>query len=259
MLRGLYTAWTGMVNEQKRMDVLSNNMANATTVGFKLDKSTSQAFDQVLDIKIRDGSQAYHNQAIGHLSLGVKIGETYTDHAQGSIRGTGGTYDVALSGSGFFTVNCVSADGETHTRYTRDGRFMLTKEGQLVDADGNAVQGNGGDIYVPTDAKHVTISEQGVITADGEVIDTLQVVDFADYSYLKKFGNTLFEPVDGATITQSRAQVIQGYTEQSNVNVVKEMVDMITVTRAYEANQKVIRSYDSMLQNAANEIGRVSS
>ena len=126
-----------MVNEQKRMDVLSNNVANSTTVGFKLDKSTSQAFDQVLDLKIRDGSQAYHNQAIGHLSLGVKIGETFTDHAQGSIRQTGGTYDCALSGKGFFTVKCVTASGDTHTRYTRDGRFTLTKEGLLVDADGN--------------------------------------------------------------------------------------------------------------------------
>lgn len=258
MLRGLYTAWTGMVNEQKRMDVLSNNMANATTVGFKLDKSTSQAFDQVLGIKIRDGSEAYHNQAIGHLSLGVKIGETFTDHAQGSIRGTGGTYDCALSGKGFFTVKVVTASGEEKTRYTRDGRFMLTKEGLLVDADGNAVQGQSGDIYIPTDAKSVTISTTGDIVADGEMIDSLKLTDFEDYAYLKKFGNTLFEPVEGATTIDSNAQVIQGYTEQSNVNVVKEMVDMITVTRAYEANQKVIRSYDQMLQNAANEIGRIS-
>lgn len=257
MLRGLYTAWTGMVNEQKRMDVLSNNMANATTVGFKLDKSTSQAFDQVLDLKIRDGSQAYHNQAIGHLSLGVKIGETFTDHAQGSIRQTGGTYDCALSGKGFFTVKVIPADGEAKTRYTRDGRFTLTKEGLLVDADGNAIQGEGGDIYIPTDAKNVAISEQGMITADGEVIDSLKITDFEDYDYLKKFGNTMFEPVEGATEIDAKAQVIQGYTEQSNVNVVREMVDMITVTRAYEANQKVIRSYDTMLQSAANDIGRV--
>ena len=257
MLRGLYTAWTGMVNEQKRMDVLSNNMANSTTVGYKLDKSTSQAFDQVLGIKIRDGSEAYHNQAIGHLSLGVKIGETYTDHAQGSIRGTGGTYDVALSGSGFFTVKTVTASGEEKTRYTRDGRFTLTKEGLLVDSEGNAVQGKGGDIYIPTDSKQVSISPQGMITADGQVIDSLQITDFEDYRYLKKFGNTFFEPVDGATQIESKAEVIQGYTEQSNVNVVREMVDMITVTRAYEADQKVIRSYDTMLQSAANDIGRV--
>ncbi len=96
-----------------------------------------------------------------------------------------------------------------------------------------------------------------MITADGEVIDSLKITDFEDYDYLKKFGNTLFEPVEGATEIDAKAQVIQGYTEQSNVNVVREMVDMITVTRAYEANQKVIRSYDTMLQSAANDIGRV--
>lgn len=101
MLRGLYTAWTGMVNEQKRLDVISNNMANADSVGYKDERVTSQAFDQVLSIKIRDGSQAYHNEAIGHLSLGVKIGEVYTDYSQGSLRQTHGTYDMALSGRGF--------------------------------------------------------------------------------------------------------------------------------------------------------------
>ena len=140
MFRGLYTAWTGMANEQKRLDVISNNMANSNTVGYKDEKVASQAFDQVLGIKIRDGSQAYHNECIGSLSLGVKIGETYTDYSQGSVRQTGGTYDLALSGSGFFTVSVADKAGEVHTRYTRDGRFHLTKDGLLVDADGNAVQ-----------------------------------------------------------------------------------------------------------------------
>ena len=93
--------------------------------------------------------------------------------------------------------------------------------------------------------------------ADGAMIDTLKVVDFSDYDYLKKYGNTMYEPVDGATTIDADAQLIQGYTEQSNVNVIKEMVDMITITRAYEANQKVIRSYDSMLDSAVNQVGRL--
>ncbi len=257
MFRGLYTGWTGMVNEQKRLDVISNNMANADSVGYKDARVSSQAFDRVLAIKIRDGSEAYHNEAIGNMSLGVKVGETYTDYSQGSLRGTGGTYDVALSGSGFFTVNVTNSAGETHTRYTRNGQFHLTKDGLLVDADGNPVQGEGGDIHISTDAKTVTISPQGVITADGTMIDTLKVVDFSDYDYLKKYGNTMYEPVDGATTIDADAQLIQGYTEQSNVNVIKEMVDMITITRAYEANQKVIRSYDSMLDSAVNQVGRL--
>lgn len=255
MLRGLYTAWTGMVNEQKRLDVISNNMANSNTVGYKDEKVASQAFDQVLGIKIRDGSQAYHNERIGKLSLGVKIGETYTDYSQGSVRETGGTYDLALSGSGFFVVNVTDKAGEVHTRYTRDGRFHLTKDGLLVDADGNPIQGENGNIVIDPSAKSVTISGTGQITADGEFIDTLQVVDFADYDYLYKYGDTMYEPVDGATFKDAEAEILQGYTEQSNVNVVREMVDMITITRAYEANQKVIHSYDSMLDKSVNQVG----
>lgn len=257
MLRGLYTGWTGMVNEQKRLDVISNNMANSDTIGYKDERVSSQAFEQVLGIKIRDGSQAYHNEAIGRLSLGVKIGEVYTDYSQGSVRQTGGTYDVALSGSGFFTVNVVDKSGNTHTRYTRNGQFHLTKEGLLVDADGNAVQGEGGDITIDPSSRVVSISPEGVITADGTVIDTLRLVDFEDYDYLLKYGNTMYEPVEGATMTDANVEVLQGYTEQSNVNVVKEMVDMISITRAYETNQKVIKSYDSMLDKAVNQVGRL--
>lgn len=257
MLRGLYTGWTGMVNEQKRLDVISNNMANSDTIGYKDERVSSQAFEQVLGIKIRDGSQAYHNEAIGRLSLGVKIGEVYTDYSQGSVRQTGGTYDVALSGSGFFTVNVVDKSGNTHTRFTRNGQFHLTKEGLLVDADGNAVQGEGGDITIDSSSRVVSISPEGVITADGTVIDTLRLVDFEDYDYLLKYGNTMYEPVEGATMTDANVEVLQGYTEQSNVNVVKEMVDMISITRAYETNQKVIKSYDSMLDKAVNQVGRL--
>lgn len=257
MLRGLYTAWTGMVNEQKRLDVISNNMANADTVGYKEDKVASQAFEQVLGIKIRDGSQAYHNQAIGRLSLGVKIGEVYTNYDQGSLRETGERFDVALGGSGFFTVHVTDKAGETHTRYTRNGQFMLTKDGLLVDADGNPIQGLGGDITIDPSARSVSISPDGVITADGQVIDTLQIVDFEDYDYLRKYGDTMYEPVAGATTKEAVAEVIQGYTEQSNVQAVSEMVNLIAITRAYETNQRVIRSYDTMLDHAVNQVGRL--
>lgn len=257
MLRGLYTAWTGMVNEQKRLDVISNNMANANSVGYKDERVTSQAFDQLLGIKIRDGSQAYHNEAIGQLSLGVKIGEVYTDYSQGSVRQTNGTYDVALSGSGFFTVNVIDKAGNTHTCYTRNGQFKLTKDGLLVDSEGNAVQGEGGDIVIDPSSRSVTISADGTIVADGKKIDKLKITDFEDYDYLSKYGDTMYEAVEGAVEKEAEAEILQGYTEQSNVQVVKEMVDMITVTRAYEANQKVIRSYDSMLDRAVNQVGKL--
>ena len=102
MLRGLYTAFTGMSNEQKRLDIISNNIANAATVGYKEENVTNQSFDEMLTIKIRDGSEAYLDKSIGTMSLGVKVGEVYTDYGQGSLRTTGNTYDMAIEGKGFF-------------------------------------------------------------------------------------------------------------------------------------------------------------
>ncbi len=258
MLRGLYTSWTGMENEQKRLDVISNNLANSATIGYKQESVSSQAFDKLLTLKIRDGSQAYHNQAIGTMSLGVKIGEVYTDYSQGSIRNTGGNFDLALSGNGFFTINYTNSNGESSTRYTRDGSFQVTKEGILVDSEGNRVQGEGGDIRIATDAKSIAIGRDGTVTVDGTVVDRIKITDFEDYDYIIKVGDNMYTVVDGATEKEANAAVLQGYTEQSNVNVVSEMVDMITITRAYEANQKVIRSMDSMLDKAVNQVGRLS-
>ncbi len=257
MLRGLYTGWTGMVNEQKRLDVVSNNLANSATVGYKQESVSSQSFEKLLTIKIRDGSQAYHNQAIGTMSLGVKVGEVYTDFDQGSLRETGGDFDVALSGSGFFTIQCRNAKGEAVTRYTRDGSFQVTKDGFLVDTEGNRVQGEGGDIQIDPNARSVSISRNGQITVDGEVVDSLKIVDFTDYDYILKVGDNMYTTVDGATEKDPTALVIQGYTEQSNVNVVSEMVDMITITRAYEANQKMVKAQDSMMDKAVNQVGRI--
>lgn len=257
MLRGLYTSWTGMVNEQNRLDVISNNLANSDTAGYKQESVSSQAFDKLLTIKIRDGSQAYHNEAIGTMSLGVKIGEVYTDYTQGSVRNTGGSFDVALSGKGFFTINYTNSRGETSTRYTRDGSFQVTKEGILVDSEGNRVQGEGGDIQVPTDAKNVVISNDGTVTADGVIIDRLKITDFADYDYIIKVGDNMYTVVEGATEKEADASVMQGYIEMSNVNVVSEMVDMITITRAYEANQKMIRAMDGMMDKAVNTVGKL--
>ncbi len=260
MLRGLYTSWTGMINEQKRLDVVSNNMANSATIGYKKEKVSSQAFDKLLTIKIRDGSQAYHNQSIGKMSLGVKVGETFTDYDQGSIRQSSNKLDVAISGKGFFTVAHTTKEGESVTRYTRDGSFNLTKEGILVDSEGNHVQGQSGDIVIdPASASDVVIDRDGSIQVNGETIDKLQITDFENYDYLVKKGDNYYSLKEGGTAKDADGIVLQGYTEQSNVNVVQEMVDMITITRAYEGNQKMIRTMDSMMDKAVNQVGRIGS
>ena len=108
MIRGLYTAYTGMVNEQKRLDIISNNVANAATAGYKKEGVTSKAFDNELTLKIKDNSVAVDKQKIGNMSLGVNIGEVYTDFGQGSFRQTNNTYDLAIEGKGFFQVSVTS-------------------------------------------------------------------------------------------------------------------------------------------------------
>ena len=257
MVRALYTGYTGMYNEQNRLDIISNNIANAATTGYKQESVTSQAFDQMLAIKVRDGSDAYINRPIGRMSLGVKLGEVYTDYEQGSLRQTSGTYDMAISGGGFFQMRIPSQSGESVIKYTRDGNFNMTSEGFIVDRDGNHLQGLSGDLKVDPAAAEVTITKEGFVQVDGQITDRISLVDFEDYDYLEKYGDNMYQVVEGATIKEANAGIEQGYLEQSNVNVVSEMVDMITITRAYEANQKVIRSVDTMLDKASNQIGRV--
>lgn len=257
MVRGLYTAYTGMINEQKRLDVISNNLANSATVGYKTERVASQAFDDVLTVKIRDNSVGYMNQNIGTMSLGAKVGEVYTAYDQGSFVETGNTFDLAIDGQGFFTMRCPTRSGDNVTRYTRNGCFKMTQDGYVVDVNGNHLQGTSGDIKVPVDAS-ISIDKTGAVYADGEYVDTVLLTDFEDYDYIEKYGDNLYQTVDGATEKTATGMINQGYTEQSNVNVVSEMVDMITVTRAYEAGQKVMQTVDSMLESSCNSIGRVS-
>jgi flagellar basal-body rod protein FlgF len=257
MVRGLYTAWTGMLNEQKRLDIVSNNLANSATVGYKQESVTNQSFDNLLTIKIKDASEQYNDKSIGTMSLGVKLGEVYTDYGQGSLRETGNTYDLALEGKGFFNIAVTDKDGNETTQYTRDGSFTMTQDGYIVDANGNHLLGESGEISVPTDASSIVIDTDGSIyDQNGTLINKVLVTDFEDYDYLKKQGDTNYLALDGASEIATKAMVQQGFTEQSNVNVVSEMVDMIAITRAYEANQKVIQTIDGTLDLAANSVGK---
>lgn len=258
MVRGLYTAYTGMKNEQYRLDVITNNLANSATTGYKKEGATSQAFSEVLGVKINDSSEAYLQRNIGKMSLGVKIGETYTDYSQGGAKITGNTYDVMLGSNGFFAIQMTDKNGNQHVRYTRDGSFTVTKDGYLVTKDGDSVLNDQGQpIQITNPSGTVSIDLAGNIAVDGTTIDKIGVFDFEDYDYLSKYGENMYDAVDGATFKTSDASVMQGYLETSNVNVVSEMVNMITITRAYEANQKMITTIDSTLDKAVNSVGRV--
>lgn len=258
MVKGLYSAYTGMINQEHRMDVLTNNLANAATNGYKKEGATSQSFDSVLAFKIKDATEGYHlAKNIGVNNPGVKIGEGYTDFSQGSLKTTANTYDLALTDTGFFAIEFTNKAGETSVKYTRDGNFTLTADGRLVTQDGDAVLGtNGEPIKIDTIAE-TQINAAGQIIQDGRIVATIQVTDFEDYNYLERYGENYYQPVEGATEKESTAKVYSGYLETSNISVVTEMVNMISVQRAYESNQKVITTYDSTLDIAANQLGKL--
>ena len=258
MVKGLYTAYTGMINQEHRMDVLTNNLANADTNGYKKEGATAQSFDSILAYKIKDNSEGYRlAKRTGVHNPGVKIGEGYTDFSQGPLKSTENTYDLALTDKGFFAVEFTNKQGETSVKYTRDGNFTLNESGELVTQDGDYVLGEDDQPVTIDPTKDTQINVQGQVIQGGQVVATIKVTDFEDYNYLQRYGENYFEPVDGATETDAAAKVYSGYLETSNISVVTEMVNMITVSRAYETNQKVITTYDDTLDIAANQLGRV--
>lgn len=258
MLRGLYTAYTGMLNEQHRMDTLTNNLANASTVGFKKEGATSQAFDSILTVKVKDQSVGTKNvERMGRNNPGVHIGENYTDFTQGSFRITDNTYDLALAGEGFFAVEFTNKAGETSTMYTRAGQFTLNREGYLVTEDGDYVLDTQNRRIRLNTLAETQISDDGTISQNGVNVARIQVTDFEDYNYLEKYGETYYRPVEGARTTTASAEVKSGYLEMANVQIVSEMVNLISITRAYESSQKIIQTYDGSLEIAANQLGKV--
>ena len=255
MIRGWYTGASGMNAQQNRLDAISNNLANVDTAGYKRDIVVSKSFPELL-IRRTDADGVYKipngmgsadaAPVIGKLGLGVETNESYIDFTQGSFKLTNTATDIALSGNGFYTID--TPNGE---RYTRNGDFFIGKEGILETKDGYPVIGENGIIRVEND--RFTVNQDGVIISEeGEEIDRFKVVRFDNERYLEKMGQNLSATNDisgPAHIAEGneRPRFIQNYSETSNVNVVNEMVQMIEVNRAYEANQKTITSEDSMM------------
>ncbi|MCR5580107.1 MAG: flagellar hook-basal body protein [Pseudobutyrivibrio sp.] len=267
MVKGLYTAYTGMINEQKRMDVMTNNLANSSTTGFKKEAMVAQSFDDRLAIKIKDTSAlANRPESIGYISLGTKVGETYTNWDQGAMQITDTPSDVAIAGKGFFAIEYTNKAGETSVMYTRDGAFTVDSEGYLrtsngeyvLNSDGalNTEYGDGYRVQIDPNYEYA-IATDGTITQNGEEVDTIGLIDIADYDYINKYGENLYTLIDGGEIVESEGYMEQGMLEASNVNVVDEMVSMIQIARAYEAGQKMIQTEDSTLDKTVNQVGQV--
>ena len=210
--------------------------------------------------KLKDTSEAARTtRSIGINNLGVKIGEGYTDYSQGPMKGTENSYDLALSGPGFFTVSYTNKNNETSIKYTRDGSFRLGANGYLMTHDGDYVLSTTGSRIRLNPLLDFRVDINGNIMQgeDNTPVAQLRIRDFVDYNYLEKFGENYFQPVDGARFQDAEAKVYQGYLETANMSVVTEMVNMINISRAYETNQKVIQTYDSTLETAVTQIGRL--
>ena len=252
MVRGLYLAGTGMLVQRSKMDVITNNISNVDTLGYKQDVLLSRSFEDMLISRMNDPAVLNQTTVVGPLGTGTHIDEISTSFAQGTLEQTGSSTDMCVVGDAFFVVK--TSDGEY---YTRAGNFSLDADGYLVDVNGNQVQGEGGAIQLESD-RFLVDESGGIFDLDtNSQVDTLRLVEFEDTQDLRKVGDNLYSN-DGNTKpkTAENSKVIQGCIEGSNVNIAQEMVDMIITSRAYETNQRSARMIDETLEQAVNDIAK---
>lgn len=262
MMRSMWTAATGMKAQQFNIDTISNNLSNVNTTGFKGNRAEFQDlfYSNIKRQNVIDGEGRPINLEVGH---GVMPSATRRNFGNGSFIHTEGNFDVALNGEGFFGIEMPNGN----TMYTRDGSFKLSIDGDtatIVSSDGYFVLGEGGD-YIEFDSglTDITIDQSGYIYGrdeDGELVDInrIELYNFLNPEGLEARGQNLFRETNSsgeATEIEEdmlETQIVQGYLEASNVQIVDEMVKMITAQRAYEINSKSITTSDEMLQIANN-------
>jgi flagellar basal-body rod protein FlgG len=259
-MRSLDIAGTGMQAQQTNVEVISNNIANMTTTGYKRQRAEFQ--DLIYQNLRRVGSDSSDSGSIvpsgAQIGLGVKTAGIYRISEQGALTQTSNSLDLAISGNGFFQVMLPSGE----TAYTRDGTFALSASGEIVTADGYTVVPG---LTIPTNATSITVNVNGQVQValTGQTTPTtigaLQLALFPNEAGLDAQGDNLFlqsaasgSPVTGAPGSTGFGSVEQGFTESSNVNSVTEITNLITAQRAYEMNSKVITASDQMLQTLTN-------
>jgi flagellar basal-body rod protein FlgG len=255
MIRSLWISKTGLEAQQTQMDVVSNNLANVSTTGFKRSRAV---FEDLLYQNLRQpGAQSsQQTQVPSGLQIGTGVRPVAAEriHTQGNLQLTGNKLDMAIQGSGFFQV--LLPDGST--AYTRDGSFQVDSQGQIVTANGYVVQPA---MTIPANATTMTVGMDGVvtITQPGTTapvqVGSMQLATFINPAGLESMGQNLYletassgAPTTNIPGTNGTGSISQGYVETSNVNVVEELVNMIQTQRAYEINSKAISTSDQMLQ-----------
>lgn len=225
-----------MVREQERV---ANNLANVNTVGYKRDRTFTEALDEYLDEEGAPSSE--------------RLSQQWADFGQGALEETGNPLDVAIDGEGFFAFS----DDETGaTVYARAGRLVLDAEGTLRDLAGRSVEGEGGPIQLPPSGGAIAISKNGEISLGGQVVGTLRVVTFENPGQLQRLDGAAFDAGDVEPETAENPVVLQGYVEASNVDAVREMTDMIAFYRQFESQQKMIQTTDQILGAVTRDLGK---
>jgi len=243
---GLYTAYSGLRATADLLDVVANNLANVNTTGFKSDETFQMMYNRAV-------SEAGAGPLEDAMNNSAAIGGSLSNFEPGVMKATGRELDVAIEGNGFFAVQ---APGGVY--YTRNGSLHLNSDGGLVTSENLPVLGEGGPIQIP--AGRVSISAGGEIVVEGNAVDTLRVVDFADKRALEKVGDSMFRSVgqEPVVLEPGRRTVRQGTLEQSNVNAVREMVVMIDIMRRFEALQKTVFTLmNEINERTINQVGDV--
>jgi flagellar basal-body rod protein FlgF len=263
MIEGLYIAASGGTKQLKKLDILSNNIANINTQGFKREmlvyEEKKSPFQQIsLNGSATQNLNPYRGSdpAVSY----VQVTQSLTDFTQGSLIKTDSPLDVAIEGEGFFVV-----DTPAGIRYTRNGNFHLDGLGQLVDKGGNAIMTRSGEpILIPFDTRGVTIDQDGSISSgaefDQDPLGQLKIVNFNNPQALAKEGEGFYKISDPSVkeILVDDAKVLQGFTETSNANAIHEMTQMIETVRQLEVFQKIIQSIDEADDQSVNSLGRIA-
>lgn len=256
MLRSLYTSVSSMITLQARQGIITNNLANTNTTGYKSETLVTKSFDEMLLYNKDSYKNGVANvKELGGLSFGVRIDDTATNFEQGTLVSTENNTDFAIVGSGFFQVT----DEQNNIYYTRDGSFKVNAQGYLVTNSGhyvmgiNSQSGNSERIYVGSDL--INITSDNSISINGENRYKFNIVDFENYDSLTKYGNNLYTGDGG--FNSNNYSIQQKYLEGSNIDYINEIALMMETVNEFEANQKVIQTIDSTLSQIANEIGSI--
>lgn len=250
MIKGLYTAASGMLASKQRLNVVSNNLANSDTTGYKKEGTVRESFPEMLINKIDSEGK----EEIGSLGTGVRNQFSYTDFSSGKLKHTSNPLDLAIQGEGFFVVETPAGQ-----RYTKNGNFTLNEVGQIVTQEGYPLLNEEGEPMQTIDNRSINFDGEGQLYLDDLEAGNVQVVDFEDNRNLEKVGENLYQLADEGVEAQEAEnyQIRQGYQEASNVNVVKEMTNMIEANRHYEMNQRAIKTADQTLEKTVNQVGRI--